>query len=98
MEEVLLSIVGGDEAEAALGHDHLHATSQHLVSPFPSRDCESDAARPFEKAGRPRANATPSGRRWAEAYHIHAGIKSGIGERPWPPRSIGPNSARSTTI
>ena len=38
MEEVLLSIVGGDEAEAAVAHDLFDVTSQHLVSPIPSRE------------------------------------------------------------
>jgi hypothetical protein len=48
MEEIFLSILGGDEAEAAFGDDLLYGTSHSGLSNSFSL-CMSDAARPFEK-------------------------------------------------
>jgi hypothetical protein len=48
MEEILLSILGGDEAEAAFGDDLLYGTSHSGLSNSFSL-CRTDAARPFEK-------------------------------------------------
>ena len=48
MEEILLSILGGDEAEAAFGDDLLDGTSHSGLSNSFSL-CRTDAARPFEK-------------------------------------------------
>src|SRR5438132_1836547 len=49
MEEVLLSIVGRNESEAALRHDLLDATSQHLASPYTFPRVQNRRTRPFEK-------------------------------------------------
>src|SRR2546421_5067627 len=48
MEEVFLSIIGGDEAKAAIAHDLLDATGQHVVSPSPPWNSRT---RPFERRG-----------------------------------------------
>jgi hypothetical protein len=48
MEEIFLSILGGDETEAAFGDDLLYGTSHSgLSNSFSLR--KTDAARPFEK-------------------------------------------------
>src|SRR5438132_13626622 len=57
MEEVLLSIIGRNESEAALRHDLLAATSQHLASPIPSRRDQNRRTRPFDKVETPTSDS-----------------------------------------
>jgi hypothetical protein len=68
MEEILLSIVSVDESEAALVHELLDATSQHLASPYTFPRLETNARVRSRRYRRPRAIHRPHGR-LSTAYH-----------------------------